>query len=79
MDKDENRGEKIVIHGDIDLEDLIPGFLANQVRDAEKIKFFLDSEDYEIIHRMGHSMKGSGGGYGFDEITNIGARIEQAD
>jgi hypothetical protein len=27
---------------------------------------------------MGHGMKGSGGGYGFDAITNIGRKIEAA-
>ncbi len=78
MAGNDNSREKIVIHADIDLEDLIPGFLGNQSRDAEKIKGLIDSGDYESIQRMGHSMRGSGGGYGFDEITNIGARIEQA-
>jgi len=70
--------DRIVIHADVDLEDLIPGFLENQHRDALKIMDFLDLEDYEAIQRMGHSMKGSGGGYGFDEITAIGMRIESA-
>ena len=78
MAGNDNSREKIVIHADIELEDLIPGFLGNQSRDAEKIKGLIDSGDYESIQRMGHSMRGSGGGYGFDEITNIGARIEQA-
>lgn len=78
MVRNENSGKRTVIHADIDLEDLIPGFLENQHRDAEKIKILLEADDFEIIQRMGHSMKGSGGGYGFDEITNIGKRIEQA-
>ena len=69
---------KIIIHADIDLEDLIPGFLDNQLRDATRMVELLDSGDYLTIQRMGHSMKGSGGGYGFDEITAIGMRIESA-
>ena len=32
----------------------------------------------EEIMRIGHSMKGSGGGYGFDRITEIGALMENA-
>jgi len=34
--------------------------------------------DYERIRILGHSIKGSGGGYGFDTITELGARIESA-
>ena len=30
------------------------------------------------IRIIGHSMKGAGGGYGFDEITTLGAQIEDA-
>lgn len=78
MSRSQNKDEIIVIHADIDLEDLIPGFLENQKRDAARIRELLGSDDYENIQRLGHSMKGSGGGYGFDEITNIGMRIEQA-
>lgn len=33
--------------------------------------------DFETIRIKGHSMKGSGGGYGFDEITEIGALLEK--
>ena len=78
MSGNKKNGERILIHADIDLEDLTPGFLENQKRDADKIKFLLESDDYESIQRIGHSMRGSGGGYGFDEISNIGTGIEQA-
>ena len=70
--------KKIVVHADIDLEDLIPGFLENRRKDIVEIKSLLASDDYETIQRLGHSMKGAGGGYGFDEITVIGSRIENA-
>ncbi len=70
--------KKIIIHADIDLEDLIPGFLENRRKDIVEIESLLASNNYETIQRLGHSMKGSGGGYGFDEITNIGMHIEQA-
>ena len=70
--------KKIVIHADIDLEDLIPGFLENRRKDIVEIESLLSSDDYETIQRLGHSMKGAGGGYGFDEITDIGMHIEHA-
>src|SRR5206468_4302466 len=34
--------------------------------------------DFETVRVLGHSMKGAGGGYGFDAITEIGAALEQA-
>jgi len=69
---------RIVVHIDPDIEDLIPGFLENRRKDMATITEALHVEDYETIQRMGHSMKGAGGGYGFDEITDIGMRMETA-
>jgi HPt (histidine-containing phosphotransfer) domain-containing protein len=68
----------ITVHVDKDIEDLIPGFMANRRRDAERIDAALQTGDFDAIRMLGHSMKGSGGGYGFDAITEIGARIESA-
>jgi len=69
--------EKIVVTIDPDLEDLIPGFLDNRQKDIAKLREALAGADYESIRSIGHSMKGAGGGYGFDTITDIGAAIEQ--
>ncbi|MEI9891716.1 MAG: hypothetical protein WDN45_15675 [Caulobacteraceae bacterium] len=38
----------------------------------------LDRDDYEAILVIGHNMRGSGGGFGFQSITDIGAALEQA-
>ncbi len=70
--------DRIVIHGDPDLEDLIPGFLSNRHEDIKIINEALAQNDLERIRIIGHSMKGAGGGYGFDAITDFGAEIEQA-
>lgn len=69
--------EKIRVRADRDLDDLIPGFLENRRRDIEAIRNHLISGDYYTIERLGHAMKGSGGGYGFDEISRIGMLIER--
>jgi HPt (histidine-containing phosphotransfer) domain-containing protein len=71
-------GEKIFIRVDSELEDLIPSYLENRRKDIKSIISFLDAGDFEEVRILGHSMKGSGGGYGFDKITQIGARIEEA-
>jgi len=73
-----NHDEKIVVFVDEDLQDLIPGYLENRLKDIAAIRTALAQGDYEAIRSVGHKMKGSGGGYGFDEITNIGRAIEDA-
>jgi len=78
MTANDNTGKKTIIHADIDLKDLIPGFLENRRKDIIEIGKMLLVNDHQSIERLGHAMKGSGGGYGFEEITNIGMRIEQA-
>jgi len=70
--------EKIVVNVDSNIEDLIPGFLENRLEDVKSIYDALEKEDYETIRILGHSMKGAGGGYGFDEITDIGRSIEES-
>ena len=70
--------DEIVVYIDSDLEDLTPGFLENRQNDTVVISRLLQSDDLAEIQRLGHSMKGSGGGYGFDEITDIGMKIEDA-
>ena len=72
------QGDKIVVHVDTDLQELIPGYLANRQGDIQAMREALEQGDYETIRILGHSMKGSGGGYGFDTITEIGSALEQA-
>lgn len=63
---------------DPDLLDLIPDFLDNRRADARALLEALEVGNLEVTSRVGHSLKGLGGGYGFDEITRLGAHIESA-
>ena len=69
---------KITVTVDADLADLIPGFLENRARDLRQLTEGLTRRDFDTIRIIGHSMKGSGGGYGFDALTEMGAAIESA-
>ncbi len=69
---------KIIVHVDPDIADLIPGFLENRHKDIKTIGEALAQGDFEKIRFLGHSMKGAGGSYGFDAITDIGRCLEQA-
>ncbi len=70
--------EKITVHIDPDLEDLIPGFLERRQGDIQTIRTALEQNDFDAIHTLAHTMKGVGGGYGFDDITTISRAIQQA-
>jgi len=74
----EDHEEKIVVIVDEDLQDLIPGYLENRLKDIAAIRAALAQGDYEAIRSIGHKLKGSGGGYGFDQITEIGRLMEEA-
>jgi len=70
--------EKIRVQVDRDLEDLIPEYLESIRQNINKIKGFLESGNFDGIRILGHNMKGSGGGYGFNMITEVGLSIENA-
>ena len=70
--------ESIVVRVDEDLIGLIPHYLANRLKDVDTVSRALGDEDYESISWVGHTMKGSGGGFGFDQISDIGSGLEEA-
>lgn len=70
--------KKIIIRIDPELADLIPGYLNNRRNDINMIRSSLENNDFPTIELLGHSMKGSGGAYGFDDISDIGGAIEMA-
>lgn len=63
---------------DPELLELIPGYLVHRREDIDKLRILLKGRQYRDIERCGHSMKGSGSGYGFDDISRIGEFIEKA-
>jgi len=69
---------KIVVSVDADLEELIPGFLENRNKDVQSLREALAGQDIGKLQSIGHSLKGVGGGYGFDALSEIGAAIEAA-
>ncbi len=70
--------EKIMVSVDEDLEELIPGFLKNRTADVQLLKEAIEADDIGKIQSIGHSLKGVGGGYGFDALSELGAKIEIA-
>lgn len=70
--------DRIIVLVARDYEDLIPGFLANRRKDLGRMADALASGDFDAARFAGHGLKGLGATYGFEEISRIGADIEDA-
>ena len=70
--------EKILVRAPEGVEEAVPLFLEMVREDLENLRKALRDADYSRIRFIGHDLKGSGGGYGFDGMTAIGKSIEEA-
>ncbi|MGQ9556621.1 MAG: Hpt domain-containing protein [Desulfurispora sp.] len=70
--------EKILIKVDEDIKELIPGYLVNRWQDVISLQQALAARDYRSIQFIAHGLKGSGGDYGFEFISQLGYRLEEA-
>jgi CheY-like chemotaxis protein len=73
-----NASERISVRPTAGIEEAIPLFLETTREDLQTLSRALDQQDYSSIRFIGHDLKGSGGGYGFDPISMIGESIEEA-
>ena len=78
MKHQDSQPERIRVRIDPDLQDLIPDYLENRGKDLLFYQQALEKDDFDSIAVLGHSMKGSGGGYGFNGLSSIGRAIEKA-
>jgi HPt (histidine-containing phosphotransfer) domain-containing protein len=69
---------KVIVEVDEDLSDLIPGFLARKRDEANAILDAAQRDDFAVIGRLAHRIKGEGGSYGFDKMSEIGRILEEA-
>ncbi len=57
---------------------LIPKYLAAKPKQIEEAQAALAIKDFDPIWRFGHNLKGTGRGYGFPPIEEMGREIEKA-
>jgi len=55
----------------------VPQFLQNRRKDVTAMRDALAREDWKTVERLGHNMRGTGAGYGFQAITDLGESIER--
>ena len=56
----------------------VPAYLESCRQDAIAIGDALDRADFEAVTILGHNMRGSGGAFGFQAITDFGAELEKS-
>ena len=70
--------ERVLVKVDPDLKDLIPEFLRRKREDSTAISEALAAGDFAKIKRLAHNIKGEGGSFGFDPLSEIGAELERS-
>jgi HPt (histidine-containing phosphotransfer) domain-containing protein len=76
--EESSRKDTILVRANPKFADLIPVFLQNCRQNVIAMLDALDRGDFETVEILGHGMRGAGGSYGFQPITDIGAALEQA-
>jgi PAS domain S-box-containing protein len=75
--EESSRKETIFVRANPKIADLMPVFLRNCRQNVVAMLDALDRGDFETVEILGHGMRGAGGSYGFQAITEIGAALEQ--
>lgn len=60
------------------LREMAPEYLKRRRGDLPVIESALDRGDFNAIRVLGHQLKGSGGGYGFEQLSEIGRLLEES-
>ena len=63
---------------DEDMHELIGEFAVSLQETCKKLQRAIEEANLEVVRRIGHQLKGAGGGYGFPLITECGAKLESA-
>ncbi len=60
------------------MEAVVPGYLAKRRAEIPVYQQALAEGNFETIRGLGHKMKGTGSGYGFPVLTELGSALEKA-
>jgi len=58
-------------------EALIQNYLKRRIEEIHLLEKALSEEDYSVIFRVGHQLKGNGTMFGFPGISELGSKIEK--
>lgn len=69
---------KEIVHVDASFAPLVPKFMTNRKKEVITMREALAAQDFDRVRKISHGMKGAGGSYGFDRVTEMATVIEQA-
>jgi signal transduction histidine kinase/DNA-binding response OmpR family regulator len=67
-----------VVTIDAGLKEIIPWYLETRRTDLHASTTALAAGDYDRVRTLGHNLRGTGAGYGFPKLSEIGEAIESA-
>src|ERR1700733_12968155 len=67
---------RVTVEVEPDLLELIPDFLSRKRADLQTLRAALGKGDLATIGALGHKIKGEGGSFGFDAMSEIGGALE---
>ena len=71
--------EKIrVFIDDEDILELVPIYLSGRRDELDLLDKAATASDFATLRDIGHKLRGSGGGFGFERISEIGGHLEAA-
>jgi hypothetical protein len=75
-----NRGNRPALGaaGCADITALATGYLDSKPTQIQEARDWLAAGNFDPIRRFGHNLKGTGSGYGFPRIGDLGREIEKA-
>jgi signal transduction histidine kinase len=70
--------QRNVIEVEDGMEDVVPAYFDKRCAEIPVYAAAVDRADFDTVRGLGHKMKGTGAGYGFPVLTEIGGALEEA-
>ena len=70
--------ETIVIQVNPRIGDIVDSYLEHRNRDVDSLLDALDRGEFEHIRHLAHDLVGTGGSFGFEDMSLIGRSLENA-
>ncbi len=61
-----------------ELKPLTAGYLERRDQDIQQLLVFAKNDDFASVGQLAHKLKGNGGSYGFEKISELGEKLGQA-
>ena len=75
---DPMQNEKVIVNVTSDLEEIVPGFLQNRQNELPRLSNSVAIQDFATLRDIGHRLMGNAAGYGFDDLGQLGSKLEKA-